>query len=343
MKTYLQRMIDILSEFLGKPKSDYIDVNSSLSFEFNCPRCAEENGYVVDGKYNLGINLVKGGGLFNCWKCSTHSNDMKGKIYKLFKMYGNENLWEEYKYCLKQIRETELYKLNFSSNDFKIEDEIEQEDLKLPDTYTKFNDKLKNTLAYCYLKGRGIDDLIIEKYNIGYTKWDNGYPILSNRIVIPSYNEFGILNYWVSRDFSGKSRMKYLNPKVEKKNIIFNEGNINWDNDITLCEGAFDAIVIPNSIPLLGKSLEKDYKLHQMLFKKANGNINILLDGDEVGTKAAFEVYKNLNYGRLYNKIRYIHLPNDLDPSKVFELYGRKGIMYYLSQSIKINPIYLIK
>ena len=100
-------------------------------------------------------------------------------------------------------------------------------------------------------------------------------------IIIPSYNALGELNYWVGRDYLPPmrnehskvlngvsqiiphtySRLKYDNPKVEKKNIIFNEEKIQWDADITLVEGPFDHIVVPNSVPLLGKALNKEYKL----------------------------------------------------------------------------------
>ena len=342
MEQEIKRMLNILSEFLGKPKSDYIDLNSNLCFEFNCPKCAEENGYIADNKYNLSVSIAKGGGLFNCWKCSTHSDDMKGRIYKLFKQYGNETLWSEYKECLTSIRESELYRMNFSSTDFSIQEETCSEELKLPENYTEFNNFSKKTRAYFYLKERGVGDDIIRKYKIGYTTWDKENYKTSNRIVIPSYNSYGELNYWVARDFTSKSKLKYVNPTVEKKNIIFGENLVNWDNDITLCEGAFDAIVIPNSIPLLGKSLTKDYKLHYQLYKKANGYINIFLDGDDVGRKAAKELYKELNNGRLYNRIRYIPLREDLDPSKIYELWGKKGIIQHLANSCKINPIYLV-
>ena len=48
-----------------------------------------------------------------------------------------------------------------------------------------------------------------------------------------------------------------------------------------------------------------------------------------------------LNHGKLYNKIRYIPVSNYLDPSKIFELYGYKGIVNHLKCAEKISEIFL--
>ena len=338
----LQRMLDILSSFLGKPKNDYIDINGNLSFEFNCPKCAEENNNIEDNKYNLSITLSKGGGIFQCWKCSTHHDEMKGKIYKLFKLYGNESLWHEYKEYVNNIRSSELYKLHFNNDDFLLQNNTELEnELDFPKTFVSLKQK-KNYKALEYLRKRGIDWSIIDKYNIGFTEWDKESPYLSNRIVIPSYNEFDELNYWTGRDFSGKAKQKYQNPKIERKNIIFNEKLINWDSDIVLCEGPFDAIVLPNAIPLLGKSINEDFKIYQALYERANANIIIFLDGDEVGEKASLELYKKLNVGNLYNRLRKVNNNTMLDPSEIYSKWGKKGILYYLNHSQKINELLLL-
>lgn len=344
MKEELQRMLDILISFLGEPKSNYIDIESSLSFEFNCPRCAEENGFIEDNKYNLSINLSRGGGLFNCWKCSTHHDEMKGKIYKLFKLYGNENLWNEYKECVKRIRESDLYLLHFDKEDFNVESEEEIQELMLPTNFRKFKREDKTNYKFVkYLQDRGIGWDIIENYNMGYTDYNPNNKIVSNRIIIPSYNDFDEINYWTGRSIYPSSSYKYFNTNVERKKIIFNENKICWDNNIILCEGPFDSIVLPNSIPLLGKSLTQDFVLYQKLFEKANANIIIFLDGDEVGRLAAHEVYKKLNHGRLYNRIRYINTNDaELDPSEIYKRWGYKGIIHYIRQAKKINEIFLL-
>jgi len=235
-----------------------------------------------------------------------------------------------------------LYKLHFDNFDTSI---IEKEELKLPQSFKLFKKNKKNNYgAIKYLQNRGIGWDIIEKYKIGYTEIENENKKGSFRIIIPSYNALGELNYWVGRDYLPKSekytqRLKYDNPKVEKKEIIFNEEKIQWDADITLVEGTFDHIVVPNSIPLLGKALNKDYKLYWELINRANAKINIMLDGDAYGTVK--EIYKLLNHGRLYDKVRYIPVVEKDDPSSLYQEGGYKKIAEHLANAQQIKEVYL--
>jgi DNA primase len=72
--------------------------------------------------------------------------------------------------------------------------------------------------------------------------------------------------------------MKYKNPPISK-NIICLESQINWDEELILCEGIFDAIAIKrNAIPLLGKFPSK--QLVEKIFMNGVKNIVISLDSD---------------------------------------------------------------
>lgn len=187
---------------------------------------------------------------------------------------------------------------------------------------------------------RGITWDIIHEYNLGFTTYSEEDKIASNRIIIPSYNKFGELNYWTGRDFTNNpKRQRYYNPKIERKTLIFNEEKIQWDADINIVEGPFDHLVVPNSIPLLGKALDKDYKLYWELLTKANANINIFLDGDAYDT--VIETYKALNHGRLYNKIRYVPIKKENDPSLLFQLGGNRAILEHLKNTQQIKEVYL--
>ena len=140
----------------------------------------------------------------------------------------------------------------------------------------------------------------------------------------------------VTRTFE---RIKYDNPKVEKKNIIFNEEKLQWDADITLVEGPFDHIVVPNSVPLLGKALNKEYKLYWDLITKANANINIMLDNDAYET--AKQIYGFLNHGKLYERIRFIPIEDGEDPSSLYQKGGYREIAAHLANAQQIDEVYL--
>jgi hypothetical protein len=120
---------------------------------------------------------------------------------------------------------------------------------------------------------------------------------------------------------------------------VFNEEKIQWDADITLVEGSFDHIVVPNSIPLLGKALNKDYKLYWDIISKCNANCNIFLDSDAY--QSVKEIYKLLNHGNLYGRIRYIPVEEGEDPSSLYEKGGYKKIAEHLANAQQIKEIFL--
>ena len=80
-----------------------------------------------------------------------------------------------------------------------------------------------------------------------------------SRIVIPSFGSSGYPNYFVARTYC-ESRLKYKNPPASK-NIVFNDLFINWNTDLTIVEGVFDAIVAGNAVPILGSTLRTDSDL----------------------------------------------------------------------------------
>lgn len=311
-----EKIEQILETILGTPKNG----TDSPQQQYNCPCCARENGGVPDGKYNLEINVQLG--VYNCWKCSdTHGT--KGDLSSLIKKYGGYNLYRQYKEELNTLIKLKLYNLE----DFSILKKTEEKkrpSIILPKTYRKID-----LSKYCkipvreYLEKRKIDQFIIDKFNIGYTEWEENEKSWSYRIIIPSYDKEGRLNFYVGRDYTNNDkRQKYRNCEgIKKTDIIFQESLVDWDAPIYLCEGAIDCLYFPNTIALLGKSLEQDYYLYKEIKDKANSDVIVCLDGDtnDIETK---NIYKLLNEGRLKNKIKYIRLGTPQIPYKDFgEIY----------------------
>lgn len=301
MTDEVEVLVELLSEFLGDPHQHY---ESKAQISFDCPVCAEEKGLDKgDGKGNLEINYGKH--VYKCWSCS-ETYGTHGPLGKLFNQYATK----QQKKLYDLIKPEELKK-----------QELKKPKLRLPEGYVKFKDSntrfIPHIEAYKYLKSRGITDEMIDKFNIGYTvSGDFAY-----RIVIPSYNTEGVLNYFVARAWVPK-KMKYKNPSVPKDEIIFNENLIDWNKDIYLCEGAFDALFLDNAIVMLGKVMSK--LLFETLYNKANGNIIICCDGDAF--KDGIKLYHELNGGRLYNKIKIVKLPEDKD---VCDLRGQIDDYYF--------------
>jgi DNA primase len=293
-------VIELLSEILGDSKMHY---DSKGQISFDCPVCAAEKGLEGDGKGNLEINYFRG--VYKCWACSeTHGT--QGPLGKLIEQFGTKNQRKIYDLIRPQEEGTrEKPKIR----------------LRLPEGYTKFKDSnirfIPHREAITYLYSRGITDEMIEKYDIGYTvKGEYAY-----RVIIPSYDLDDNLNYFVSRAWV-PNKMKYKNPSVPKDEIIFNESRVNWEENVYLCEGVFDAFFLPNPIPMLGKMLSNN--LFEKLYERAKGEIHICLDGDAWDN--ALRLYHNLNGGKFYNKVKILKLPKDKD---VCDLKGNIEQYYY--------------
>jgi DNA primase len=276
-------VVELISEFLGDPKKIY-ENRSQVSWD--CPICDDDKN-----KGNLEVNVEKS--VFHCWSCGD-SEGTHGSLGKLFDKFGNKKLKKLYN-ILKpetvQVREKKKNKV------------------QLPKEYKLFKDVNPRypirQQAINYLYNRGISDYMIEKYQIGFC--DNGSH--SGRIIIPSYDSKGVLNYYIGRSWDPYTKAKYRNPEAEKEKIIFWENLIDWNKDIYLVEGAFDGIFLENSIPMLGKHMSE--LLFESIYNKAKGDIIICLDAD--AWVNAVKLYHELNGGVLWGRIKIIKLPDDKD------------------------------
>ena len=162
------------------------------------------------------------------------------------------------------------------------------------------------TNAISYLKRRGIGSIDILRYSIGYCS-SNGY---SNRIIIPSYDVDGKLNYFIARDMFPNSKFKYKNPPMSKDTVCF-EMFVNWNEPIILVEGVFDAIAIRNNaIPLLGKFPSKT--LVMRLVENQVKKIYVALDED-----ARQDAIKLSKFLMDYGIETYLLNMKDKDPSEL--------------------------
>jgi DNA primase len=245
-------VITILDTTLG--------VGSSLKGneqQHHCPFCHHH-------KKKLQVNLDTQ--QWHCWVCNSKGRSISSLLRKLnvdkrdldrlHKIYGDEPAYSP----------TEEYVIKL-----QLPKEFKQLHFKPSGLFNPVYNK-----AVHYLTQRGITDLEIVKYNIGYCE-DGLY---SGRIIIPSYDESGELNYFIARSFYEDEKMKYKNPPVNRDVIVF-ENQINWNEPITLVEGAFDAFSVKrNVIPLLGKFLLS--KLKNKIFEKGVKEITIMLDSDAI-------------------------------------------------------------
>ena len=250
------RLLTLLESVLGKSKK-----TSGDNYAFYSP-------FVDHYKPKLEINIrinSKGNNPWHCW-----ISDEKGKTIKsLFKkLHVSKSTWDEYNSIFNKVNR---YASEYETTEIVERVELPKEFKPLYEPSNSF--KRKHALNYLLNREIRLEDIV--KYNIGYC--DSGE--YQDKIIIPSYDNHGKLNFFVGRSFY-ETKFKHKNPKVSK-NIIGFELLINWDTPIILCEGAFDAIAIRrNAIPLFGKSIQSE------LEKKIIGNsvkkLYICLDSDAI-------------------------------------------------------------
>ena len=215
--------------------------------------------FVQHHKPKLQVNIQTG--KWHCWV----SNQGGHNLYQLFKKAGAG--YQDFKELTELLGETSYYKSNKTS---------EGQVIQLPKEFKSLSDNHTSIVkdhAMLFLKKRGIDKEDIIRYNLGYCS-EGPY---MNRIIIPSYDSEGKLNYFVGRDFYN-STLKYKNPPFPKDIIGF-DLYVNWSLPIILVEGVFDAMSIKaNALPLFGKSILP--KLEKKIVEKKVNSIFIVLDGD---------------------------------------------------------------
>ena len=102
------------------------------------------------------------------------------------------------------------------------------------------------------------------------------------RVIFPSFNDDGTLNYYTARSIDQDTKMKYINASVPKKTVLFNDINIDWSRPLTLVEGPFDLTKSTyNSTCLLGSHLPEDGILFNKIVKNKTP-INLALDPDAI-------------------------------------------------------------
>jgi len=310
LDTLQREKLDILEKSLGRSYA------ANDEYLFRCPKCNHH-------KRKLSANLSKNA--FKCWIC-----DYKGKdLAKLIQDPSLRSKW----FSLTNTVDITRFEDLFTEN----EDVALHESLELPEYFISLTSPKPSRQALRakkYLLDRGLTESDIIFYKIGFC-FHGDY---KNRVIIPSFNDSGCLNYFIARSFDN-SYLKYKNPKCSK-DLVFNELLIDWSEPVVLVEGFFDSVKYENSIPILGSTLA----VNSTLFNKIVNNcevIYICLDKD-AAEKELKIIKKMLDFGVKICKIS-IDDYDDLGevPNHLLEEYKKRASIItaedYLLQKINFG------
>lgn len=302
------KKLGVLKEILGG------FYNSGEEFLFYCPKCDHH-------KKKLSVNLAKNA--FKCWICDYVGTSLR-RLVRKYGDYNHLSRWSEL---------TDEVDLSLFSDDLFATEEVEPDQrLDIPSEFKSLANKglpITSRNAQIYLKDRGLTKKDVIYWKIGYCQGGQ----YDGRILIPSFNKEGYCNYFVTRTYVGDWK-KYLNPTASK-DIIFNELYLDFDSDLILVEGVFDAIVAgPNSVPLLGSTLKDTSQLFQKIVRN-DTPVYIALDPD-ASKKEDSLIKKFLNYGVEVYKI-------DISPYNDVGEMTRDEFMIRKSQAIHVEEdIYML-
>lgn len=240
--------------------------------KYNCPNC-EKQGHPIN-KYNLEVNYDKG--QWHCWCCNN-----SGSLYTVIQKYGYKEYLELFK----------TQKDEFESLDKKNES---TEIFELPKYLIS---ALNHPPAVSYLESRGISKEQIKKYNILYCYSGD----LQDYLLFPGYNKEDKLTGYATHSLKTK---RYKNFK-SKDFICLWENLIDKTLPIIITEGQYDALSLPNSIPLLGMTLS-----NQLVDWLTECSIIIILD-----TSVSESVYKNMKkqLNKVTEDVRFCYIPKRYD------------------------------
>ncbi len=316
-------LVSLLESILGKGK-----FTSRGNYAFMCPNNCHSSKPKLEVCLDSTEVNTKGQATFQnyaCWICGGENGGFKGKkIKNLLKKAGaSPDKLEELYYIVGDDKITSPPP-NPKQN---IIPKLPKEFISL--STPKLSREGKHAFNYL-INDRNFTLYDIKKYNIGYCE-EGKY---SHRIIIPSYDEKGNLNYFISRTYIPGEPRKYDFPALSR-DIIFFELFINWDLPIILCEGVFDAITLKrNAIPLLGTNIT-----HTLMKKLVESKVNkIYLTLDEDALKKSIKHCENLmNEGK---KVYYVNL-KDKDPNKI----GFNGMLeiLYKTQPLTFKDLLSLK
>ena len=248
----MEKKVKFLTQVFGRSKQ------YDMELTVPCPKCNDSS------KLKMSIRLDKG--IYHCWICN-----LKGRnLGRLIKMKRPDLVGQYY----------DKFGGRFPYNNLPFP--ITADPVVLPLGFRLIMANLGDPEAKAarnYAHERGLTDSDLWRYRIGYTAEEWKY---RRRLIIPSFDSEGELNYFVTRSIDDDNPYKYLNAKADKQSIVFNEIDIDWQADsILLVEGPFDLMKCGdiNVSCLLGSSIQESSILFSSIVRNVM-DVVISLDSD---------------------------------------------------------------
>lgn len=143
-----------------------------------------------------------------------------------------------------------------------------------------------------YLKSRGIGIREMWRWKLGYSRNEKWI----DRVIVPSFDRNGDLNYFTGRIVTDQQFRKYENCDIKRTEIVFDEMNIDWKKELVLVEGPFDLVKCRmNATCILGSSISEEALLHDKILY--NGTPIVLMLDSDMQERMLYLAKRFMSYG----------------------------------------------
>jgi DNA primase len=163
-----------------------------------------------------------------------------------------------------------------------------------------------------YLRRRHITAGLVWAWRIHYAPSGR----YANRVIFPCHGSEGV-EYFIARTIIPGVEPKILHPPKDglwpgKSEVVWGLDHVELDSKmgITVCEGVFDAAMVPNGVAILGKFVSARQVTAIGIRAK---RVNIMLDGDATPEAATIARRFRTVFPRL--PVSIVQVPTDKDPS----------------------------
>lgn len=221
--------------------------SSGINLAVKCPNPKCDSRLSDKFKFSIRLDTDQS----HCWVCGLKT---RGSLLRALRMASvSANVIQEY---------VDRYQVKASALPLS-EVESQEKSLDFPKDFkmlavhqNSIDPDIRSALSY--LRRRGLSERDLWYFKLGVSNELK----FKRRVIMPSFDSEGRLNYFTARSLDEKPWIKYLNPDVDKVPVIFNECNIDWKQEITVVEGPFDLVKCDeNATCLQGSGFTEDYLL----------------------------------------------------------------------------------
>lgn len=298
----LSQKLEILQRLLGTPDIDRRSINA----QYWCPICKDSD----HKKKKLAVRLEDG--IAHCWVCGWSARN----IAIIAPLIGRKDLLTE---LVTVFGETKQQLVESSDKLEKI--------VKLPTDFSLIGNLLNKQIrdpdqiaCIKYLSSRNITESMVWSYRLGVSNQG----MYRRRVIFPSFDKEGNLNYVTSRIASEDIKPKYFNIDVDRRSVVFNELDINWKKELIVVEGPFDLLSCHNmnATTSLGSWLDEKYKLFEnIVINQTPVVLAFDPDAKEKQDKVAEKLFK---YGISVRALNWQITSKDIDPGSIGAAQFRK-------------------